>query len=689
MTMTEINGAAPNIGSSALMLEPLSKATETAFRKPNLQERDYLMLHYDDKDRRFTAEVKSLTKDENGEWKEDSWEYPSHEARQFFRRIPEKYLAGGSGRKYKLGATDFTALLIMNAWPKDRIVFRPRLDLPDSKETELILDYLYHRFMAQSSRASIAAQFKIGKVLPPLPADWIEHPDENLRLADYQKAAVLHGLGHEEQGLFMDRGTGKTAVVIKRICLEANRKWNKDKKMSRWLIVAPPQVRINWKEEIKRFTVLDGKTIIVKGSQFERIKCIMQGVASEEGAKFSAVIVGYDSFVASKEAFLQVPWDGVVLDESHYIKSNSTKRWKAMLEARNWIEQFACIKLIMTGTPIGNSLMDLWTQLEFLGEGLSGFQSFKSFRQFHGVWEDTMGQHTGVSKLVAVKNVPLIRERLSRLTFSITKEEAGLNLPDKVYDVWEVEMTEPQKKIYDQVCETLIAELEDKLSGQTNQLTVEHILTKLLRLAQITSGHVVWDAVYRKEDGELLRPKRVDIIPGGNPKVDAVIEMMTAEENDPKGKTLIWCSFVKDIKTLDAALKLKGFNGGTYYGATPQDRRDEYVKSFNGDPEFTYLVLNPQTAGEGLNLVGYNRDDDDSDTYCDHVIFFSQNWSSILRGQAEDRAHRRGTRMPVRITDLVVPDTIDEEIRARVKGKQDMALDALAVKDILKRIVGR
>jgi len=331
--------------------------------------------------------------------------------------------------------------------------------------------------------------------------------------------------------------------------------------------------------------------------------------------------------------------------------------------------------------------MDLWTQLEFLGEGLSGFQSFGAFRRFHGVFEQ-VSNAPGIDKLVGLKNIPLIQERLSRLAFSVTKEEAKLNLPDKVYDTIEVTMSKKQREYYDKIAQELAIEIEDKM-GNINEMTVEHILTMLLRLAQITSGHIVWNEVADPDTGEVLRERRCEQIDERNPKVELVVEELTSAERDPNGKTIIWCAFVPDIRALHARLDELGIIHGCYYGATSKNDRDPLVARFNNDPEFRVLIANPQTAGEGLNLLGYDRENEEtSKTYTDHEIFFSQNWSAILRAQAEDRAHRRGSRMPLRISDLTVPDTIDQEIRERVAMKRSVAGAVVDVREILANVLG-
>lgn len=669
--------------SDRLVLEPLSTATGTALEPLKLRKSDFLRLWLDDDGRKFQAKLECLN--EAGE----PTFYPgvTPGAREFFRRVPEcKHLGHRDFAlkdRYALAATDYTALVVHHAWPEDRIIFRSPEAIQDDENARVTYDFLLKRFLYQNQRATVQARFKINREIPPLHKDWIDHPERPL--LDFQRVAVSMALGQQGIGLFMDRGTGKTPCVIQRICVEARSHFAATGKMFRALVVCPPQVRRNWFEEVQRFAVSHGKIVIIKGSQIKRLQQLIHSITTEEGCEYSIAIIGYDSLVASIDNFAKVQWDLIVLDESHFIKSSNTKRWTEIKRLRDASRR----RMILTGTPIGNSLMDLWTQLEFLGEGLSGFQDYKAYRSFHGVWQDVdAGFQSGIQRLLAVKNIPLLQERLARLTFSVTKKEAGLNLPDKQFDVWEVQMTQEQARIYEEVAEQLAVEIEDKLSGETNQLTVENILTQLLRLAQITSGFITYDPVYEPETGTIVRPKRVQQINARNPKVEALLEMITAEDRDPLGKMIVWCHWVEDILTIHRALIERDIVHEIYYGKISQAQRDIAADRYNKDPECRVLVCNPQTAAEGLNLVGYDKDDpENSPTYTDHVVFFSQNWSAIGRGQAEDRAHRKGTRVPVRITDLMVLGTIDEEIRKRVQQKQEIALTVLEIRQILANVL--
>ena len=675
----------------------LSSATKEALRPLRIAPRDHFYLEIVDDKRgktiKFKMTVLGLTREvaddtdhelivkgHDGTRFAKTYNGPSQEALKIFQFIPEcrsEATASGAGDNIAvLGMTDFTAISLSRIIPSDRIIFK-------DDDSQTAFRYLIRRFFAQTARANMTASFKINGIVPEMPADYVPHPQ--WPLSDYQKTALMFALGQESTALFMDRGTGKTAVTINRVCLEAQRHHQKTGKMLRVLVVTPNQVRLNWQEEFKKFSTVPGKTTIIRGGQMKRIRLLTHIVSSDEKSIFSIGIIGYDTMAVTIEYLKKIQWDLIVCDESHYFKWHRTKRYEALRELRDVSGK----RMVLTGTPIGNSIFDLWTQFEFQAEGMSGFQSFESFRRFHGRWKMIDNAH-GVEKLVGLQNVPLLQERLARTAFSITKKEAGLNLPDKVYDIYEVEMTKKQAHVYDSIASQLAVEIEADLEAAeaegTKNLAVNHALTKLLRLAQITSGFVKWDMSVGPD--EALLPARVEQIDSINPKIEAVVEMLNDEERDPRGKTIIWCCFHEDIEAVSRKLTELGIKHGKYYGKTSQAERDAHVDAFNNDPEFRVFIANPATAGEGLNLLGYNpTKPDESNTFCDHEIFFSQNWSMIQRVQAEDRAHRRGTRTQVRITDLMVPGTIDQEIRDRVTAKLNSANAVQDVREILQRVL--
>lgn len=680
--------AAPKSGSE-FVLECLSEATQQLLEPVRVGRFDHLVLSVEDGGRKFGANILALkpaasdskrvsVKSFDGA-EYEVWGSPSYSSLDLFKRIPECNWVGKQHSDYDkrdmrhFAATDFTALIIRHCWPRDRIIFT-------SEHARVMLDYLSLRFAAQTRVAETAARFKSMNIVPPLPDDWLEQP--SLELSDYQRVAAQLAIGNESLALFMEQGTGKTPIVVQRVCMEAMRKTAKNPNGPPYfaLIVCPPQVRLNWRNEFIRFGVAPGKVVVCRGGQLKRLKLLTRTIMKEPDSQFGVCIIGYDSLVESIDAFKKVPWDLVACDESHRFKSSSTQRWKIISQLRDSSKA----RMVLTGTPIGNSPMDLWTQLEFLADGASGFQTFAEFRRFHGTWVEG---ESGIERLAGIRNVPLLQERLARLSFQITKEEAGLKLPDKVPMVIEATMNAEQARWYQQLAEQLSLEIEEQLSGEVTAMTVENVLTKLLRLAQVTSGFLMFPEE-RDPAGAVIRQRSLKRVPGKNPKIEALVEMLTDEENDPRAKTVVWACWVDDIQHISERLTAEGIEHACYYGGTPMNERDDIVQRFNNDPKLKVLVCNAQTAGEGLNLLGYDRDDPNSNTYCDRAVFFSQNWSSILRSQAEDRVHRRGTKLPVRIIDLVCTGTIDEEIRERVVEKTRMAKSLTDVREILSRILG-
>lgn len=599
---------------------------------------------------------------------------PSPAATRFFAKLVERRHLGERSAarqgEWQITATDFNCLLIASAWPKERIAFR-------SDTARTTFKVAMGTFIAQNARAELQARFKIDGEVPALPPEFRDR--KGLELAPYQRAALAFSLKSEGTALFMEQGTGKTAVTVARICTEArmHRKGllGDEPRMMRVLVVCPKQVRINWQREIAKFTTVTGKVTILRGHKAKRMQLVTHAIRQEDDCAFSVVICNYDTARIDSEILEMIPWDLAVIDESHYIKRSSTKRGQALIKS---IRDSADRRMALTGTPIANSIIDFYGQAEFLGHGYSGFATLSGFKKFHAKFDDRQQQ-----KIVSYENIPLFQERLARISFRITKEEAGLHLPDKVYDLVEIEMSTSQTNLYNQIAESIQVEVQAGLEAGT--MTVEHVLTRLLRLAQVTSGHYVIDPVY-SEDGTLVRAKQVKTI-ADNPKLEALVTMLREQnEDDPRCKTLVFATFIHDVETIRDRLRDEGIRCEAYYGATSDNDRQRIVDEFNNDPELKVLVGNPTTMAEGLNLLGYNPDlpeDEQIDTNCGHVVFFSTNWSALERPQAEDRAHRRGTRMPVRITDLVVPDTIDEVIRQRVTSKRESADRLQDIKQIL------
>jgi SNF2 family DNA or RNA helicase len=194
----------------------------------------------------------------------------------------------------------------------------------------------------------------------------------------------------------------------------------------------------------------------------------------------------------------------------------------------------------------------------------------------------------------------------------------------------------------------------------------------------------VWDRQI-DEEGEIINPNNKERLPR-NPKLARLIEMLS--EKGPNEKTLVFTNWVECIHMIHEELDRVGIKHVVYYGGTNEKDREYAEQMFNNDPSIKVFLGNPAACKEGLDLHGFNeKDATNSFTNTTHVIYYSQNWSMVAREQSEDRAHRRITRHPVRVTDIIVPSTIDEEIQRVVYGKIVNANDIQNVKDIMERVL--
>jgi SNF2 family DNA or RNA helicase len=609
----------------------------------------------------------------------ENWRGPSNAAlKDWIKAVPEKQeLAPG---KWRCGLTDFTAIAVTSVWPSHQLMF-------DSEDTRNIFMGLVARFYNQDTVAKRTAEFKVNGVIPEMPADHIEH--DKWPLLPHMRVACLNSLENKAYALFQDPGTCKTATTIARIMIESLRKregrllGTESRSIYRVLVVCPNEVRINWCREMVKFNTVPGKYTIIDGDYEQRVRQVLDGIRDEEDCYWSVCVVGWDSLMPSIEALRLAPWDLLVLDEAHFAKNHRTERWKAVTQLTR--ESNVRQTQLLTGTPIANSPCDLWAQWEMMEEGFSGFTAYASFSRFYGKYKVLKtDEGSSVSKLVGINNAPLLQERLARTSFIIKQEEC-IDLPPMTYDVIQVDMPTKQREIYEQVRDDLAVELEDTVNGEFKTLTANHVLKKLLRLAQITSGYIKWDEEV-DFDGNITRPAYEEPF-ASNPKMNTLVETFREEwEANPAGKKIVWATFRHNLIGLKERFDREGIKSVLYFGDTSTEDRQRAVDDFNNDPDTKVFIGNPKSAGTGINLLGYEVGKP-CRSFTDHVVFYSQNWSAIERVQAERRAYRMGTKVSVRVSDLVMPKTIDMEIMTAVQDKRDMADKLQDVRDILQKVL--
>ena len=650
-------------------LEPLNDETRNLL-KPIQVINDYIELSCDDTGKNFIVRLYAKLGDRET--------YPSYSTRKLIQRIPQrKNLHSSDGSEHwRFAGTDFTALILHAVWPAEHLIF--------DEEARILFNFLLTRFLRQTQSAQKYAEYKLNGILPETPSDFIDHPE--YPLMTFQQVAVFAQSHMEGSNLWMEQGTGKTPIIISRINYEAHKTYVKDKRMYRALIVVPKNVRTGWQKKIMQFAIRPGKVTILSGGQLNRIKLMVDAFKPDEKSEYTIVICSYETVLRSWNAMRLVEWDLCTLDEAHMIKSPSTKRWKQMIELRE-----RCVaRCGLTGTPFANTLFDVFTQLEWLGEGLSGFTNYKAFKSYYGKFlpKDPNRQF---DVLTGYQNLPILQERIARLCFQVTRKEALPELPDKTYDIIDVTMTDKQHDFYMQLRDQLLIEIENDLQRESDtpkQLTANHILTKLLRLSQITAGFLKWDAQY-SDDGDILNGEYLVEEINPNPKIEVLVDFI--KNTSDKAKIIVWTDKVPAIKSISKRFTAEGIKHVTYFGGTKDAARDEAERAYNEDADMKVFVGNPAAGGTGLDLWGHipTWDGTDKDHGCDtrFVIYYSQNWSMIHRSQSEDRAMRRGTRASVQYLDLIVPGTIDEEIAVRVTKKKMNALELQDVRAVMQRIL--
>lgn len=329
-----------------------------------------------------------------------------------------------------------------------------------------------------------------------------------------------------------------------------------------------------------------------------------------------------------------------VVDESTTIKNPKAKRTKAAMN----ISKLSVARRIMTGSVVDNNPLDSYSQFEFLQPGCLGFMSFYSFRNQYAEMIDmtTKNSPRAFKVVTGYKNMNDLHERIAKNSFIIKKEEC-LDLPPKIYQKYEVELTVEQKKMYAELKERSLTEINDEM------VSVKIILTKLLKLHQLVCGHV------KDDEGNVheVPSKRIEAL-------DTILEEVS-------GQAIIWANYRDDIHTITCYLKKKYGQGSTvtYFGDTSDEERNfakETFKRGNDTQGVRFLVGNPQTGGYGLTLTGANT-----------VIYYSNSFDAEKRNQSEDRAHRIGQTDKVTYIDIVATGTIDEKILEALRKKKSLA----------------
>jgi SNF2 family DNA or RNA helicase len=458
------------------------------------------------------------------------------------------------------------------------------------------------------------------------------HMPISARPYDHQRRAFsftcrMFGLaGHDPPSscgvaLLMEMGTGKsltTIAVAGRLFLE--------QKIERMLIVAPLSILGVWREEFCKFADFEYSLIVLNGSESKKIEKLRQIPT----LGLQVAVINYESAWRLEKELTAWDADLIVCDEGHKIKTHNITASKCM----HRLGVKARYRMLLTGTIITNKVIDVFSPYKFLNPAVFG-NSFYAFRNRY--FDMTgYGNHTPVMKANMAEE---LSRRIHSIAFRATKDEC-LDLPETTEIIQQVELEPQARRLYQQLVRDSYAQIKD------GEITAVNVLTRLLRLSQLTGGLLRGD--------ETDRVERVSSV-----KLDALSDIVDSAAQEG-GKLVIVARFLPEIDAITAMLARKEIGYSLITGAVKD--RDEQVRRFQTDPDVTVFVGQIATAGLGLTL-----------TAADKMVFYSLDYSMSNFEQTKARIHRVGQRKPCTYIYLVAENTVDTKVLKALRDKADLA----------------
>lgn len=413
-----------------------------------------------------------------------------------------------------------------------------------------------------------------------------------------------------------DMGLGKTLQAI--IAVTQSKLENKS---AQSIVICPTSLMYNWKEEFSKFNP-DLKVAVVDNVPSQRKKIL------KDAKSFDVIVTSYNLLQKDIEIYKNFQFDYTILDEAQHIKNRSTRNAKSVKQIS------AAHRLILTGTPIENSLEELWSLFDFLMPGL-----LSTYDRFVEKYIRTSAAPGGPSD-----HLENLRKKVSPFILRRMKEDVLDDLPPVSEIFYHCHLTETQSALYHSYAASAKEELSKLVKKEGFEKIQIHVLATLTRLKQICCH----PAIFAKENPEQ----------GDSAKYDMLMELLpTLIEG--KHKTVIFSQYTKMLTILREDLQQKGFRFAYLDGSTKN--RLEVVKEFNEDPEIPVFLVSLKAGGSGLNLVG-----------ADTVIHYDMWWNPAVENQATDRVHRIGQKKSVSSYKLITLNTIEEKIQNLHKRKKGL-----------------
>lgn len=469
---------------------------------------------------------------------------------------------------------------------------------------------------------SLLQQARTDKITPDEPIPALQG---SLRPYQLQGVAWLRFLNRLGLGACLadDMGLGKTIQVLALLLLE------KDAAKMPTLLVAPASLLSNWKTEWQRFAP-SLNVLILHPSELSNAE-IQEYSDPERLRPFDLVITSY-SMSTRMDWLQEIGWSRIVLDEAQNIKNPGSRQSRAARKLK------APAKIALTGTPIENSLSDLWALFDFINPGLLG-----NVREFGTILKKLSDSPEGLAPLRKLASPYILRRKKADKTIIS-------DLPDKTEVTLYCNLAREQARLYQRVVEKMRQQLYELSDSPADKAARNIIILQNLMLLKQICNH----------------PAQAGMAGGYNPEKSGKfmrLGELCSEIASRQERVLIFTQFREIIAPLSEYLeKIFGRPGLELHGQTPVKKRGSLVDEFQREDGPPFFILSLKAGGSGLTLTRAN-----------HVIHFDRWWNPAVENQATDRCYRIGQKKNVMVHKCLTQGTLEEKIEAMIEDKKHLA----------------
>jgi SNF2 family DNA or RNA helicase len=477
---------------------------------------------------------------------------------------------------------------------------------------------------------------------------------------DYQKRGLDYTYSLNVCAYHMAMGSGKSKMAIDKLSCHFI-----EGQIKAILMVCPCSVRHVWITQFLEHCPLDYELKIIPSS-----KELTKGVLKElneyvniKSDKLKVLVVGTESLqqVGGKALKIATEFMGlnsaaVVVDEAHDIKNAEASRSKNLFN----ITRKSPYRIVMTGTPVSQGILDLYGLFQFLEPNIIGIGDYWSFKRRYAITQDIQVDGRRFKKIVGYQNIDELMDLIRPFTYQVTKEEAAKELPEKIRLKRYVTMNKEQVQVYNDIRKKRVADvMNDK--GQPVGVVINHVLAAFTALQQIAGGFVSRGTGQYNNSGKEIRETLP--VTKTNPKITELKKVI--DELDDTEQVIIWCRYRAEVALIQKELsgyKTNKFKHDSvvYLDKTAAERSE--IEKAMDRKEIRYFISTPNSGGTGLtmNTVAY-------------VVYFSNSQRLLYREQSEDRNHRIGQQRNVTYIDIIAEKTVDERILTSLKDKKDLS----------------